>query len=89
MAGNAPGSPAGGRRRRQAVAARLRRAALQLFAERGFDDVSVEEIALAAGVPRRSFFSHFAGKADVLLSLSADDSDLGLRTGAWTGLRGG
>lgn len=79
---------AGGRRRR-ADGARLRRAALQLFSERGFEAVTVGDIALAAGLAPRAFFCHFAGKADVLLSLDGEDGDLLQRVLAWTHLRAG
>lgn len=41
-------------------------AALELFQERGYDDVSAAEIAARAGVTERTFFRHFAGKREAL-----------------------
>jgi len=40
--------------------------AQQLFLERGFDRTSVDDIALTAGISRRTFFRYFPTKADVL-----------------------
>jgi AcrR family transcriptional regulator len=54
-------------RRRRYVAAEISRAAMQLFAERGFDEVTVDEIAVAAGTSARTFFRYFASKDEVVL----------------------
>lgn len=55
-------------RTRQAVRSELIDVAQRLFAERGFEAVTVDEIATAAGMSRRSFFRYFASKEDVVLS---------------------
>jgi len=43
-------------------------AAIDLFAERGYDQTSVEHIAQAAGVSRSTFFRQFGGKEDVVFA---------------------
>ncbi|MGL1751793.1 helix-turn-helix domain-containing protein, partial [Vibrio parahaemolyticus] len=43
-------------------------AAIALFAERGYDQTSVEQIAQAAGVSRSTFFRQFGGKEDVVFA---------------------
>ncbi len=51
----------------------LSEAALELFAELGYDQTTVARIAERVGVSERAFFLHFAAKADALFDLSADD----------------
>lgn len=43
-------------------------AAIDLFAEQGFEATSVEQIAKAAGVSRSTFFRQFRGKEDVVFT---------------------
>ncbi len=45
----------------------LARVALDLFEERGFDNVSVAEIADAAGVSKKTVFNYFEVKEDLVL----------------------
>jgi len=57
-----------GRRQRRAAETRVRlfRCALQLFAERGFPNVTVEDITETADVGKGTFFNYFASKDHVL-----------------------
>jgi len=47
---------------------RMRHAALELFAERGFEQTTAAEIAERAGVTERTFFRHFTDKREVLFA---------------------
>ncbi|HEY3465693.1 MAG TPA: helix-turn-helix domain-containing protein [Amycolatopsis sp.] len=75
------------------TADRLRKAALELYAEHGYDAVTVTQIAERAGITRRSYFRYFPDKREVLFAGSeqlpaavaealadADDAGSPLRT---------
>ena len=55
-------------RQRAQIRADIRRAAFRLFIERGYDTVTTEEIATAAGVSPRTFFRHVPTKEELLLA---------------------
>ena len=46
--------------------AELEQVALGLFTVRGFDETTVDAVAAAAGIGRRTFFRYFASKNDVV-----------------------
>jgi AcrR family transcriptional regulator len=52
--------------------ARLRMAALTLFATKGYDATSASEIAALAGVSDRTFFLHFPTKSDAIMGIAED-----------------
>lgn len=62
------------RKRRRAKEA-IRQAALELFNERGFDAVSVTDIAERAEVGRTSFFRYFGDKQEVLFADPEDTEE--------------
>ncbi|MEV7281480.1 TetR family transcriptional regulator [Streptomyces sp. NPDC093111] len=64
-------------RKRLLVATELTESALQLLALKGFDAITVDEIAAAAGVSKRTFFRYFASKEDVVVQfLSGMGADI-------------
>jgi AcrR family transcriptional regulator len=81
--------------RRERNAREIQQAAMSLFATRGYDDVTVEDIAHEAGISERTFFRYFASKDHLLVaeagrrieviheSLVGQDDALD----AWTALR--
>jgi AcrR family transcriptional regulator len=60
---------------RKDVRLRLQRAALELYAERGFERTTAADIAARAGVTERTYFRHFPDKREVLF-----DQEVELRT---------
>jgi AcrR family transcriptional regulator len=59
-------------RKKQQTRQALRREALRLFGERGFDATTIHDITEAADVAPRTFFLHFGSKEDVLLGDARD-----------------
>ncbi|WP_344690966.1 mycofactocin system transcriptional regulator [Blastococcus jejuensis] len=51
---------------REGTRARIERAALDLFTRRGFEGVTIDEVAEVAGISRRTYFRYFATKADAV-----------------------
>lgn len=47
---------------------RLEEAALELYAQRGYDQVTVAQIAERAGLTERTFYRHFSDKREVLFA---------------------
>ncbi|MFD1715278.1 TetR family transcriptional regulator [Amnibacterium flavum] len=58
---------------------RLTQAAFTLYAERGYEQTTVTEIAESAGVTERTFFRYFADKREVLFNGSAELIDMAVR----------
>ncbi|MER5964800.1 TetR family transcriptional regulator [Streptomyces sp. NPDC002057] len=72
-----PGAPVPGLRERKKARTRqaLSDAAVALFLERGFDGVSVAEVAAAAEVSKPTLFRYFPAKEDLVLHRFADHED--------------
>ncbi|MER7564092.1 TetR family transcriptional regulator [Streptomyces sp. NPDC048523] len=52
---------------RSVVRSLLARTAVELFAAQGYDNTTLEEVAAAAGVSRRTLFNYFPSKEDLAL----------------------
>lgn len=48
---------------------------MAVFAEKGYDETTVEEVAAAAGVSRRTLFNYFKSKEDLALSGLAEQGE--------------
>lgn len=59
---------------------RLHEAALELYAQRGFQHTTVAEIAKRAGLTERTFFRHFADKREVLFAAAGALQEALVRT---------
>jgi AcrR family transcriptional regulator len=56
--------------RRERIQRQYERVALEMFAERGFHDVTMDDIAARLGVSARTLFRYFPTKEDILLGMS-------------------
>jgi AcrR family transcriptional regulator len=59
-------------RKRQLVRDELTEAALKLLAFQGFEATTIDQMAAAAGVSRRTFFRYFQSKEDVIIEFLSD-----------------
>jgi AcrR family transcriptional regulator len=59
-------SPSIQERKQELVRTAIWEAATDLFAEKGYDETTVDDIAQKAGVSRRSFFRYFSSKSDLM-----------------------
>ena len=64
-----PGRPSGGSEQKRAA---IRTAALHLFERDGFARTSMDAIAAAAGVSKRTIYNHYADKETLFLSVVRD-----------------
>lgn len=61
---------------RAVVRSLLARTALELFAADGYDNTTVDDVAAAAGVSRRTLFNYFRNKEDLALSSLSEQGEL-------------
>lgn len=82
---------------RAVVRSMLARTAMELFAEKGYAETTIEEIAAAVGVSRRTLFNYFPSKEDLALggleaqgeTIAARLAQRPLEEDVWTSLRAG
>ncbi|UDF03238.1 TetR/AcrR family transcriptional regulator [Asticcacaulis sp. AND118] len=58
-------------RKRRETLQRITDTGMCLFLEKGYDATTLDDIAMAAGISRRTFFYYFKSKDDILLSLQS------------------
>lgn len=67
-------------RKRQQTRQAIASAGLGLFLQQGYDGTTLDQIAAAAGISRRSFFAYFPSKEELLLSAANTGFVEALRT---------
>lgn len=63
-------------RKRRETLQRIRDRGICLFIEKGYAATTLDDIAAAAGISRRTFFYYFKSKDEILLSLQSDVGDM-------------
>lgn len=58
-------------RKRRETMERITEAGIRLFLDRGYEATTLDDIAAAAAISRRSFFNYFSSKDDILISLQS------------------
>ena len=73
-----PSAPREGlrQRKRRETLQRITDAGICLFIEKGYEATTLDEIAAAAGISRRTFFYYFKSKDEILLSLQSGLGDM-------------
>lgn len=76
--GERPDAPREGlrERKRRETLQRITDAGVRLFIEKGYEATTLDEIAAAAGISRRTFFYYFKSKDEILLSLQSSLGDM-------------
>lgn len=63
-------------RKHRETLARITDTGICLFLERGYDATTIDDVAAAAGISRRTFFHYFKSKDDILVSLQSGMGDM-------------
>jgi AcrR family transcriptional regulator len=58
-------------RKRRETMERITQAGIRLFLDRGYEATTLDEIAAAAAISRRTYFHYFKSKDDILISLQS------------------
>jgi AcrR family transcriptional regulator len=66
-------------RKRRLTLDRIAEAGLKLFAENGYEATTLDAIAAASGISRRTFFSYLKSKEDVLMAHESGSFSVALR----------
>jgi AcrR family transcriptional regulator len=67
-----PGEARSRRPKKDVVRRRLLDAALEVFAQRGFDTATLDEVAAAAGLSKGAIYSNFTSKDDLFFAMMTD-----------------
>lgn len=63
-------------RKRRETLQRITEVGIRLFVERGYEATTLDDIAEAAGISRRTFFYYFKSKDEILLQLQSGMGDM-------------